>query len=211
MHLKSLALAAAVALSLGATTAGATIRVNDFESIGSATYAVNTVYAQQQLGVQYVGSTFGGDVFTQFHADGTYDFLSNGGGKGFFEIAPTDGSMMTSLDFRAGGTYAGLTLLYEELLADNTVVGIGSLGSLDPSALHSYTLTGVFNKVRLQGIIGSAFQTTVLGPPEGGVFDGLKATVRDAVPEPTTWALLLVGFAGLGSMLRYNRRHTALA
>lgn len=33
----------------------------------------------------------------------------------------------------------------------------------------------------------------------------------DAVPEPTSWALMLVGFGGLGAMLRKRRAYTAFA
>jgi hypothetical protein len=40
---------------------------------------------------------------------------------------------------------------------------------------------------------------TVLGGPGGGV------------PEPAAWALMLIGFGGLGAAMRYNRRKQALA
>ena len=33
----------------------------------------------------------------------------------------------------------------------------------------------------------------------------------DAVPEPATWAMMLIGFGGLGAALRMNRRRTAMA
>lgn len=34
----------------------------------------------------------------------------------------------------------------------------------------------------------------------------IRATVTSAVPEPATWAMLLVGFAAIGGALRVNRR-----
>ncbi len=37
-----------------------------------------------------------------------------------------------------------------------------------------------------------------------------SATVNSAVPEPAAWALLLIGFAGLGSALRRRRGELAL-
>jgi len=35
--------------------------------------------------------------------------------------------------------------------------------------------------------------------------------VATSVPEPATWAMMIIGFAGVGSMLRANRRKDALA
>jgi hypothetical protein len=43
-----------------------------------------------------------------------------------------------------------------------------------------------------------------------GRFTLTLSTERVAVPEPLTWALMVAGFGGLGSMLRRNRRRTAL-
>ena len=31
------------------------------------------------------------------------------------------------------------------------------------------------------------------------------------IPEPATWALMILGFGAAGGMLRYQRRHPALA
>ena len=40
-------------------------------------------------------------------------------------------------------------------------------------------------------------------------FDGLAGSL--AVPEPGAWALMILGFGGVGSMVRANRRRTAAA
>jgi hypothetical protein len=61
----------------------------------------------------------------------------------------------------------------------------------------SYTVTGV--------AILSPFGSGSAAIELGGV-DGLPA-----VPEPTTWALMLVGFGGLGAMLRQSRRKALAA
>ena len=39
-----------------------------------------------------------------------------------------------------------------------------------------------------------------------GSMDTLKIEVTEAVPEPSTWAMLLLGFAGVGFMA-YRRRN----
>lgn len=37
------------------------------------------------------------------------------------------------------------------------------------------------------------------------------ASAITSVPEPATWALMLIGFAGIGGLLRFGRRTTVAA
>jgi hypothetical protein len=37
-------------------------------------------------------------------------------------------------------------------------------------------------------------------------FEQLTTTVINAVPEPSTWALMILGFGGIGAMARRNRK-----
>lgn len=51
---------------------------------------------------------------------------------------------------------------------------------------------------------------------DSGSYDGAKITANfkllgAAVPEPTTWAMMIVGFFGVGAMVRSSRRKLALA
>jgi hypothetical protein len=48
----------------------------------------------------------------------------------------------------------------------------------------------------------------VVPPPGVNVYDG---TSTGAVPEPSTWAMILIGFAGLGFAFRQSRRKVAMA
>jgi hypothetical protein len=43
------------------------------------------------------------------------------------------------------------------------------------------------------------------------MFAGQGAIALGAVPEPASWAMMLLGFFGLGAMLRRARRSTASA
>lgn len=66
------------------------------------------------------------------------------------------------------------------------------------------------------GINTLDFQVQDFGPPTALRVDGLAGTadlVRDtgAVPEPATWAMMLLGFFGMGSMLRAGRRVHVIA
>ena len=70
------------------------------------------------------------------------------------------------------------------------------------SAFTQVTLTDLF--VRYQGIVGPGLRgESGVGIPDGG---GLGT----AVPEPSTWAFMILGFGGAGAMLRHRRQHLAL-
>ena len=79
--------------------------------------------------------------------------------------------------------------------------------------------TGVWQHFSYSGVTGAAGLRSIslnnLNPePSGNDFalDDLHLNgVAGGVPEPASWALMLVGFGGLGAMLRANRRRLALA
>jgi hypothetical protein len=48
------------------------------------------------------------------------------------------------------------------------------------------------------------------GHPDGFFVSVSNATVAGAVPEPSTWAMLLLGFAGLGFMAYRRKSNPAL-
>jgi hypothetical protein len=39
----------------------------------------------------------------------------------------------------------------------------------------------------------------------------IELTIVAAVPEPSTWAMMLIGFAGLGFAFRQSRRRVSMA
>jgi hypothetical protein len=52
-----------------------------------------------------------------------------------------------------------------------------------------------------------AFTGTSTGPNEATAIDNLNLTA--AVPEPATWAIVILGFGGLGAMLRRSSARKA--
>jgi hypothetical protein len=44
-----------------------------------------------------------------------------------------------------------------------------------------------------------------------GASQGFLATPISGVPEPSTWAMMLLGFAGLGFAFRQSRRKVSFA
>ncbi len=75
----------------------------------------------------------------------------------------------------------------------------GALPASDPAAFAPYSLS-------FAGVAESVVFTDGNG---GGTF-GIDDLQLGGVPEPTTWSLMIVGFAGLGLSLR-SRAKTAKA
>ena len=78
-------------------------------------------------------------------------------------------------------------------------MGLGSGGSNGDQ-------TGAFTNGR--------FTFTFAAPVDSVTFSSSQnafevADVAVAAPEPATWAVMLLGFAGMGAVLRGNRRRTA--
>lgn len=60
---------------------------------------------------------------------------------------------------------------------------------------------------------GGSFQTFFTGTVSAGSdhFYGYGTAAAGAVPEPAAWAMMLVGFGGLGAAMRQRRKPAALA
>lgn len=85
-----------------------------------------------------------------------------------------------------------------ELLLGSTVIA-SSTGSSNSLSLTSGTLTA-----------GNAytFRYTARMADGGGNISGPASFYAVAVPEPATWGLMLLGFGGIGMVLRRRRRPT---
>ena len=78
--------------------------------------------------------------------------------------------------------------------AETTVISIGDESfSLTPQSSQSYTLTTLFFTN-----VSGPLSFTDLGPSDqqGNLIDNVVVTT--GVPEPSTWAMMMLGFAGLG-------------
>lgn len=174
------------------------------------------------------GRTFDGDgpwtlgyQFTSLQAQrvtalGAYDYLGDGFSEahevGLWDSAGTllasanvtsagallDGfrySSISGLDLAAGGVYT---------------VGASNFGRGDAYLLDALVspATGItFNIGRYTN--GSGLMSPTFSSNSGGYFGGNLQVA--AVPEPATWAMMLVGFGMMGGAIRSRRRSTAVS
>jgi hypothetical protein len=95
------------------------------------------------------------------------------------------------LGTRGGLTVFDLTGTRSDLTSFGNFQTVGGGVSLDPIDTLLVTINDSLNTANIDNI--------VLGP------------VAAAVPEPSTWAMMLLGFAGLGFAFRHSRRKVSLA
>ncbi len=133
-------------------------------------------------------------TFRQTGINGTFEFRTAAGGGGSLLLGGVfTGSWLTGKD-DAGGL---MTVLNGGTL--DLTSGVTDISWIyDDSASFSFSgVTPAFGDLNDDGALDS-FNAT-----------GFSATFSGAVPEPTTWALMILGFGGAGAMLR--RRRLAIA
>jgi hypothetical protein len=236
MKMRLLAATAVAAMAFAATSANAAIIVSD--AVANQLFATNEgVILDDFDAIDSAQTTFVGNVVGPFVEDGDGDFdVSNSApppwagigsitvccqGGGTYEGDPTKyGSVQgsgTSTYSVTGGYYLTTFNFY--------------MGSPDSYNKVTFNFLGggsqVFNGDQIwggNGVVGNGDRTkgfrvyydfngakvTSISFQSGSnafEFDGLAGTL--AIPEPGTWALMIMGFGGAGAMIR--RRRAAVA
>jgi hypothetical protein len=152
--------------------------------------------------VDLIGNTTSGPFFDFFPGNGGYVDLDGSNG--------IPGTLQTLQSFAAGS----YTLTFD--LAGNargdvsktTVITLGNftqsitLASSDPYQLRSFTFTTTGGPLVFGDLAGGNGDI-------GNILDNVQ--LSSAVPEPSTWAMMLLGFAGLGFLAHRRRREAEMA
>jgi hypothetical protein len=184
--------AAAVAVSTGTASAALLTYTETADVSGSLD---GVPFTDNVLTLKAVGDTSsvsGGPSF--FLLDVPLTFTLSGGGSGTF----TDDE--TAVIANQGATLAG----FSDFTTDEFILGTSS------AVFATYDLRAVIGPVTGGAIFnsGSSFATSA-GTLVIGSLSG-DATFTATIPEPSTWAMMLLGFAGLG-FAGYRRSRKAVS
>ncbi|HKO71528.1 MAG TPA: PEPxxWA-CTERM sorting domain-containing protein [Bradyrhizobium sp.] len=207
MKTKSLALVLPLAFGIGASTANAAVLLN--ETFNTYPQQLNwvppaAIWTVTSGSVDLIGETPTGTSFDFYPGNGGFvDLHGSTGAAGTLRSQVTFAAGDYSLAFDLGGNARGDG-------SKSTVISLGSfsrtltLASNDPlqQFLFSFTTT----------IAGSLSFADLAGGNIGNILDNvsLSSGLASAVPEPSTWAMMILGFAGIGFMAYRRKEQRAL-
>jgi PEP-CTERM motif len=207
----SIVAAAAVALAagtLGGSAQAATVFTDTFNTYPAQLNWVPPANWTASGGgggtVDLIGNTTTGPLFDLFPGNGGYVDLDGSSGA--------ETNLSTIMSFAAGS----YTLTFD--LAGNarndgsktTVITLGNfttqitLAATDPYALHTLNITTTGGNLVFSDLSGGNNNI-------GNILDNVTVATVAAIPEPGTWAMMLIGFAGLGFAFRQSRRKVSFA
>ena len=125
-------------------------------------------------------------------------------------ISSQNGADLTALSFQFGTGYNPATFTgYWEAFKDGTMIGSGNFNTI---GILNFSDSSGFDQIKI-GTYSEPF-TSFDGPFVSGngvlASDAAGIFAVAPVPEPSTWAMMILGFAGVGFMT-YRRRKLAMA
>ena len=207
MKLK-IACAAAIALVIGtALTSGAQAAVVFSDDFNSYAYQLNWVPPSNWSApgpgtVDLIGQTTTSTAFNFYPGNGGYvDLNGSNGSPGSLQTLMTFLPGTYTLSFDLGGNARGDVDKTTTITLGNfsQSIALGSSSALQPYTFTFTTTGGVLDFADLAGGNGNI----------GNILNNVTVTsgVTSAVPEPSTWAMMIMGFFGVGFMAyRRNNR-----
>jgi hypothetical protein len=129
-----------------------------------------------------------------------------------------------SVFFQAGGSYLQIGGdAFQSVSPFVLVPGLYSIVSLNDSNFNSMGAPNIYQQLDdlngaisfvgggRYGTLSFALPPTIDGGPPNRYDAGTFEATVSAVPEPSTWAMMLLGFCGLGFAFRQSRRRTSFA
>lgn len=212
VRLSLLAAGAAAALLATAGSAGAAI------TLSAGQFGGTGVHSDPGLVAQTVTGTAGSDVVSLSTTGNVFLHTSGGGESDFNAVNSTDtGSLlMTDLSVDFTFSYDAVTFNLSPPNGETSdmflSVNGGAFTFSVPNAVITDPLGNGENKFVLSATGGDAIHTLDFSFDPG--VDHIQQIrvgnpIAGVVPEPATWAMMILGFGGVGSLLR--RRRTVVA
>lgn len=155
--------------------------------------------------------TEAGVTFSTVTPTGTFQITSTPNGtagllgdfqSGFFPELRADflSALTGTVSVDLGDFNADPDLLFLELFdSGSTSLGFTSLTTLaSDTTMHTFTLSG-------SNIAFAVFGSRAPSVSGSSVFADNFTFINGAVPEPTTWAMMLIGFGAIGVSMRHRR------
>lgn len=198
------ALSAPITPALAAGTPGLTIVGGDMTFDGDGPWTLGWAFkaSTSQTLIGLGAYDLGGDGFLTDHQVGLWD---------------TNGTLLASVIVGSsdplinGFRFASITP-YTLSAGSTYIVGAANLGTGDGYSLYGEVATAPgITYLSSRYIDGSGLQLpTAYAGVNPGYFGG-NILLGSAVPEPAVWAMMIIGFGAVGSMVRARRRQSALA
>lgn len=214
-----LALAATAAMTLVATPAAADPAPTPTPSNDPCTYAVVT-------GAVACVGYYGGNLLTGTTGSSTTDLTSyinqllngpattSGAGYNPGTYSIDAGTVLGSLSSLSGTAGSPYTYDFSPLQLSGYTIFAAHFGSFPDSTYDTGSSAGKVapdvTAFWLLNLGGGSTSTVTISDGKGVSNAQILGTGTPAVPEPATWAMMLVGFAGIGASMR-RRRRPALA
>jgi hypothetical protein len=209
-------------MKLGLTLASAGILIG---MTGAASAAVNSDYALVPPGDLFPAETYAlSTTSNEYRGDGAWgNYTAPDGHSAFYVIngatAASARIFYATVDLTVGDTFSVSFLAVDNYPVAAPVLQLSDNGVLVGNAV---TLTGPYGSAYPSGVgpwqtYTLSFTPTASGPQTIGLVDTNTAYSGNdfsiaAVPEPATWAMMLLGFAGLGfASYRTTRKRALLA
>jgi hypothetical protein len=218
---KALTASAAMAVAvLGASASHATTVVSDFTQSSAVSGGLGS--ASAPYGQVTVDDTGGVLAFTVTLLD-NLKFRNAPDNNHFsfaFNLDNLSGVKISNITGNGIGTFTPLGSVKEAgvgnfQLAVDCTSGCGPSWASNASDVLKFTVTGS-GPLTVNDLAASstgayfASDITNVAGSTGNIGANTIKTVTSAVPEPATWAIMLMGFGGLGAMLRQRRQQVAL-
>ena len=173
--------------------------------------------AHATIQVDFTGTTHAGStaVTAGLPISGSFSFDETAAVAGFSDANTANFTAPGSAQFTVDGQTRTYTLTDIFLNSTGAIV-FGFANGPDSLTILEFTSNTNLSSPPAAGLLTGLFFLNAFTPapgtvcpPDGDGPNQILAEVRPSVPEPATWSMMLLGFAGIGFQLRRARKATS--